>query len=92
MAGVDWQCRILPIKVLDEQIFGTTFDLAQGLNYVATQADVRIVSMSLINYPSSSTLTNALQNARNNGKILITCANHQDIHYFLKKIQSNFSK
>ena len=74
VAGVDWQCKVLPIKVLDQFNGGTVMDLAQGLNYVATQADVQIVSMSLINYPASQTLINALQTARAAGKILIACA------------------
>ncbi|MDX9910830.1 MAG: S8 family serine peptidase [Phycisphaerales bacterium] len=34
-AGVDWACKILPIKVLNASNGGTTFDLAQGINYCA---------------------------------------------------------
>lgn len=79
VAGVDWQCRLLPIKVLDQFNAGTTFDLAQGLNYVATQDDVHVVCMSLINYPGNSTLTDALEVASNAGKILIACAGNGGI-------------
>lgn len=74
VAGMDWQCRILPIKVLNANNGGTTFDLAQGLNYCSTQTDLQIVSMSLINYPSNATLNNALQTARNAGLVLLSCA------------------
>jgi subtilisin family serine protease len=74
VSGVDWQCKILPIKVLDATNSGTTFDLAQGLNYVATQTDVSVVSMSLINYPGSQTLLDALEVAADAGKILVSCA------------------
>lgn len=74
VAGIDWQCKVLPIKVLDQFNAGTVMDLAQGLNYVATQPDVQIVSMSLINYPGSTTLLNALAVASSAGKILVACA------------------
>lgn len=74
VSGVDWQCRILPVKVLDASNSGTTMDLAQGLNYVATQADVRVVSLSLVDFPRGFTINNALQNVRNAGKIVLACA------------------
>ncbi len=79
VAGVDWNCQILPVKVLNRFNAGTTFDLAQGLNYAASQADVQVISMSLINYPGQMTLINALQRARNAGKILIACAGNGGI-------------
>ncbi|MEM7228752.1 MAG: S8 family serine peptidase [Planctomycetota bacterium] len=80
VAGVDWNCKILPIKVLNSSNLGTTLDLAEGLNYVATQADVQIVNMSLINYPfQSTTLENAMQNCRNAGQVLIACAGNGGI-------------
>lgn len=79
VAGVDWHCKVLPIKVLDQFNAGNVMWLAQGLNYVATQADVQIVSMSLINYPASQTLIDALQVASNAGKILIACAGNLGI-------------
>jgi len=79
VAGVDWNCRILPVKVLNSNNMGSTFDLAQGLNYCATQTDVRIISMSLIGFPPSPTLIDALQTARSAGKILIACAGNDGI-------------
>lgn len=79
VTGVDWQCKVMPIKVLDQNNNGTIMDLAQGLNYCATQAHVQVISMSLINYPSSVTLTNALQAARNADKILLACAGNLGI-------------
>ena len=79
VAGVDWECMILPVKVLDFNNNGNTFDLAQGINYSAGQADVQVISMSLIDYPGNETLINALQNARDQGKILIACAGNDGI-------------
>ncbi|MBX3323102.1 MAG: S8 family serine peptidase [Phycisphaeraceae bacterium] len=79
VAGLDWSCTIVPIKVLNQSNAGTTFNLAQGLNYAAAQANVHIINLSLINYPGNATMTNALQGARNAGKILIACAGNNGI-------------
>ena len=79
VAGVDRRCSILPVKVLDRFNRGTIFDLAEGLDYAASQADVRIISMSLIDYPSSNTLKAALRRASDAGKILIACAGNRGL-------------
>ncbi len=79
VAGLDWSCTIIPLKVLNQSNTGTTFNLAQALNYAATQANVDIINMSLIGYPGNATMTNALQVARNAGKILIACAGNNGI-------------
>ena len=71
VAGVDHFCSILPVKVLNHQGFGSTFALIQALNFAA---GVDVVSMSLINYPHTSGLALALENARVAGSILIACA------------------
>jgi hypothetical protein len=76
VAGVDHFCRIQPVKVLDRNNLGTTFDLIQGLNFAAG-AD--IISMSLVNYPNTPGLEAALQNARDAGSILIACAGNAGI-------------
>lgn len=79
VAGIDWNCTVIPLKVLDANNLGTTFNLAQALNYAANQSNVDIISMSLINYPGNATLLNALAGARDAGKILIACAGNGGI-------------
>jgi len=77
-ASVDWNCTILPVKVLDEFNFGSTFDLIQGLDFCAEQkADV--VCMSLINFPGTAGLELALQRARDAGCILMACAGNNGV-------------
>lgn len=78
-AGVDWRCKILPIKVLDDSNAGSTFDLVQGIYYAASQDDVRVISMSLGGYPNALLLRNALRDARRAGKILIAAAGNEGI-------------
>ena len=72
IAGVDWACQILPVKVLNQFNGGTVMDLLQGLDYCAERR-AQIVSMSLINYPGTSALVAALAGAREAGCILISC-------------------
>ena len=68
VTGVDWNCKILPILVIDPLGFGNAMDLAQGLNYCATQDDVTIITMSLQNYTPNTTLQNAMAAASAAGK------------------------
>ena len=77
-AGIDHKATILPVKVLNENNSGTTFDLVQGINYAVTQgADV--INMSLGGYPNSSSLSDILSTARANGTILIASAGNGGI-------------
>ena len=78
VAGVDHRAQILPVKVLNAQSAGTTADLIQGLLFAAAQG-AHVVNMSLINYPLTSSLTDALQFARDAGAILIACAGNGGI-------------
>jgi subtilisin family serine protease len=78
VAGVDHFVSIVPVKVLNSSNAGTSFDLAQGLDFADDEAEV--ISMSLINYPTGSfTINNALQAARDAGAILIACAGNGGI-------------
>ena len=73
VAGVDRTCRILPVKVLNQFNLGTVFDLVQGLEY-CVQERPEVVNLSLINYPRTVSLSDALADARAAGCILISCA------------------
>ena len=76
VTGVDHEARVLPVKVLNQDNGGTTFDLIQGIDFAAARADVQIINMSLINYPGTSALQLSLQNAFNAGKVLISCGSN----------------
>jgi thermitase len=79
VAGVDHAAGILPVKVLDAQNGGTTFDLAQGLTFAA-DSGADVISMSLIDYwLGSTTLNDALQYARDAGAVLVACAGNGGI-------------
>jgi len=78
VAGVDRACTILPVKVLNQSNGGTTFDLAQGLDFCAA-FPAHVVNLSLINYPESDLLKDAVQAARDAGCILVACAGNGGI-------------
>ena len=72
-AGVDHNARVLPVKVLNQNNAGLTFDLIQGIDFAASRGDVHIICMSLINYPGTSALEASLASAAAAGKVLISC-------------------
>lgn len=73
IAGVCWNCKILPVKVLNADGGGDDYDIADGIRYAADNG-ARIINMSFggIDYPPSygSTLELACQYAYDRGCIL----------------------
>jgi putative cell wall-binding protein len=76
MAGHCWQCKILPVRVLDENGNGDTGGVASGIVWAADHgADV--INLSLAGSSSSSTLENAVSYARARGIMLVAAAGNQ---------------
>jgi len=73
VAGVDWNAKLMPVKVLDAQNLGLTTDLVNGIVW-ATDNGADVLSMSLIHYPCSGSLRNAIQYARAAGAIPVASA------------------
>ena len=73
VAGVGINCRIMPIKVLDASGDGNTSQLAAGMVY-AIEHGATIISMSLGASSGSTTLSNAVQNAKNHGILMVAAA------------------
>lgn len=46
IAGVNWQAKIMPVKVLDTQGFGSLSDVAKGITYAANNG-AKVINMSL---------------------------------------------
>ncbi|MEE9391340.1 MAG: S8 family serine peptidase [Planctomycetota bacterium] len=72
ISGVDRQCRILPLQVLDSAGNGNSFNLSQALIFAASQPDIHIICMALQGFPPTAALLNALSFASQSGKILIS--------------------
>ena len=76
MAGYCWQCRILPVRVLDAEGGGNTGDVAAGVVYAADQG-ADIINLSLSGNSTSISLEAAIAYARGLGAIVIAAAGNQ---------------
>jgi subtilisin family serine protease len=94
VAGVSWTVKLMPVKVLDSYGSGTLASVAAGMNY-AVKRGVKILSMSLGTTSYSSTLENAIINARNSGALVIAAAGNSALdtdmypHYPSSSTQDN---
>jgi len=78
VAGLDWSAKLMPLKVLNASNLGATTDLVDALMWAADNgADV--INMSLINYPCSGVLTNAVQYAVAAGCVPVASAGNGGI-------------
>lgn len=76
IAGVCWQCRVLPVKVLNSDGKGTSEWLAQGIQYAADH-NAQVINMSL-GYSSdcgcSKTVAKAINYAYERGALLVAAS------------------
>lgn len=73
VAGVAWQARVRPVKVLDATGNGTIANVASAIRWSADQGD-RIINLSLGGTADSSTLRDAVNYAYGKGALLIAAA------------------
>ncbi|MGH2571415.1 MAG: S8 family peptidase [bacterium] len=78
VAGVDHLCRIMPVKVLDANNNGAVSWLVDGIVFAYTNG-AKVLSMSLINYPASAAIRDALGDSRAAGSINVACAGNGGI-------------
>jgi len=71
VAGGCWNCRLLPVKVLDSQNKGTTSVLAKGITYAADNG-AKIINVSVSSTAADETLRTAVDYAT--GKQILVVA------------------
>jgi len=77
IAGVAWNCRLLPVKVLDEEGLGYYSWIAEGIRWAADEgADV--ISMSFGGPSEGGILREALNYAKAAGVVLVASAGNDD--------------
>ncbi len=77
-AGVDWLCRIMPVKVLDAEGSGYTSDLVNGIDWaVSNGADVLNLSLDLAPGNTNESLRAAISNAISEGVVVVVIAGNQ---------------
>ncbi|WP_436523866.1 S8 family serine peptidase [Actinoplanes sp. HUAS TT8] len=77
MAGVCWQCKILPVKALDSDGSGYDSDISQGIIY-AVQHNAQIINLSLGGYGYSKTLAGAVAYANAKGVLVVAAAGNDN--------------
>jgi thermitase len=70
-AGVDWNCRIMPVKVLNSGNSGFYSWWAQGIDFAVSNG-ATIINLSAGGSTSDTTLTTAITNAIAQGVIFVT--------------------
>jgi serine protease len=79
VAGLAFDCAILPVKVLDGEGSGTFFDLADGIDYVAGyerdgRRPVKVINLSLGTEGYSETVKRAIDSAVANDVLVVAAA------------------
>jgi serine protease len=75
LTGIAFGARVMPVRVLDSNGFGTTLDIIRGLRWAARN-DAKVINMSL-NFScgeSIPALGDALQYARSRGAVVVASA------------------
>lgn len=72
MAGMDWNCKIMVLKVLDENNAGWYSDWSEALYYAADEG-INVANMSLYGTSFSNSLKDAVDYAHNKGVLVVVC-------------------
>ena len=75
IAGINWNVRVLPVKVLDRNGSGTSSDVASGIAWaVDNGADIINMSLGGTSISDSSVLTEAVDYAFKNNVLIVAAA------------------
>jgi subtilisin family serine protease len=71
--GIAYDAKIMPVRVLDNNKYGSWSDIAAGIRYAADNgADV--INMSIYGSSGSTTLKNAVAYAQSKGAVVVSCS------------------
>jgi thermitase len=83
VAGICWNCRILPVKVLNAKGSGSYTAIAQGIRFAADRG-ASVISLSLGGSADSSILRDAVTYAEQKGALIVAAAGNRGVsapHY-----------
>lgn len=72
-AGVAFDARLMPVKVLNENGWGTTADVADGIRWAADHG-AQVINLSLGGPRNSKVLQDAVDHARSRGVVIVAAA------------------
>jgi subtilisin family serine protease len=76
MAGVCWTCKIMPVKVLDHEGYGTSFGVSQGIDWAVTNG-AKVINLSL-GGGGTEALQTSVNNAWNAGVIVVAATGNDN--------------
>lgn len=71
-AGVDWSCKVMTLKVLDNNNSGSNSNIIESF-YYAINEGVKIISISIGGSGFSTAYETAVNTAYNNGIVVVAC-------------------
>lgn len=77
VAGVDWNARIMPVKVLNASGSGSYSGIANGIIWAADNG-AKVISMSLGGSSGSATLESAVNYAAGKGVVIVAAAGNSN--------------
>ncbi len=82
-AGMDWKCKIMPIRVADADDRAWYSDYVRGIEY-AVDNGARVISMSQGGTSQSQALQDAADYAQENGVLIVACMfnDNQELVYY----------
>jgi hypothetical protein len=72
IAGMNWRCKILPVKILDARNSGLYSWWVQGIQF-ATDKGARVINLSVGGTGASAALNDAVRYAHSKGTIVLAC-------------------
>lgn len=79
-AGMAFGCKIMPVRVLDQNGSGTDVSVAEGISY-AYQNGANVVNLSLGSQDSSNLEHSAIIDATNAGAVVVAAAGNDGTNY-----------
>ena len=76
-AGVCWACMIMPVKVLDNLGNGSTFAVAQGVDWAVSHG-AKVINLSLGSTAPNSGLQTSVDNAWNAGVVVVAASGNSN--------------
>ncbi|WP_225228949.1 S8 family peptidase [Bacillus sp. PS06] len=80
VAGITWFNPIMPVKVMGNEGYGSSFDIANGIKW-ATDNGADIINMSLGNYRDSDLLHDAIKYAYDHDVIVIAASGNDNSNH-----------
>jgi serine protease len=73
-AGLAYGTALMPVKVLDNEGFGDTFTIAEGIDFAAANNAVKVINLSLGGEGSSASIASAINRAVARGITVVAAA------------------